>query len=274
MWSVRRASVLLAACQLAALAGCERTSTPAPVSAPAVATPAPAAGPSASAPRPAASDTFETSAGPVTLHPVHHATVWLEVGTGASVQVLWVDPWSEGKLDGPKADAVLVTDIHQDHLDAKALGEVRKPGAPVVAPKAAVDKLGEGTALANGETRDLGFARVTAVPMYNLTRGPETGKLFHDKGRGNGYVIEIGGKRFYVSGDTECIPEMKALEHIDVALVCMNLPYTMPPHEAAECVRAFKPAVLYPYHYRGANLDELDAALAGSGVEVRRRAWY
>ena len=114
-----------------------------------------------------------------------------------------------------------------------------------------------------------------AVPMYNLKRGPQQGKLFHDKGRGNGYVLTFGDARVYVSGDTECAPEMKALKDIDVAFVCMNLPYTMPPAEAAECISAFKPKNVYPYHYRGSNLDELKSALAPEkDIDVRVRNWY
>ncbi len=108
--------------------------------------------------------------------------------------------------------------------------------------------------------------------MYNLVRGPSAGKLYHDKGRGNGYVFTFGETRVYVSGDTECTPEMKALKKIDVAFVCMNLPYTMPPAEAATCIDAFKPKVVIPFHYKGSNLGELEAVHGGS--EVRKRDWY
>ena len=110
--------------------------------------------------------------------------------------------------------------------------------------------------------------------MYNLARGPAPGKVYHEKGRGNGYVLTFGGKRFYIAGDTENIPEMRALRAIDVAFVPMNLPYTMTPQEAAEAVRAFRPRVVYPYHYRGSDLQIFEKALAGSGVEVRLRNWY
>ena len=115
---------------------------------------------------------------------------------------------------------------------------------------------------------------IEAVAMYNVTRGPAAGKLFHDKGRGNGYVVTLGGKRVYFAGDTECTPEMKALKNIDVAFLPMNLPYTMPPSEAAECVKAFKPKIAIPYHYMGQNTEEFKAALAGSGTEVRLLDFY
>lgn len=232
----------------------------------------PAAAPSAPAATPAAPTTDElaTSAGPLKIHPVHHATLRLEIGD----KVVWVDPYSKGDLGGPKADLVLLTDIHQDHHDPAGLEAVRRPDSVIVAPRAVADKVPGAVTLANGESKDLGFVKIEAVPMYNLQRGPEAGKLYHDKGRGNGYVLTLGDRRIYISGDTECTPEMKALTNIDIAFVCMNLPYTMPPSEAAECVAAFKPKVLYPYHYRESDLDDLDKALAGSGVEVRRRDWY
>lgn len=221
-------------------------------------------------PPPADADTLTTSAGPVKIHPVQHATLWLEVGD----RIVWVDPWSKADLTGPKADIILVTDIHGDHFDAEAIAAVRKPDTTIVAPKVVVDKQPDAKPLANGETLDLGIIKIEAIPMYNLTRGPEPGKLYHDKGRGNGYVLTVGDRRIYISGDTECTPEMKALAAIDIAFVCMNLPYTMPPAEAAGCVAAFQPKVLYPYHYRDSNLDDLDKPLAAAGVEVRRRKWY
>lgn len=209
------------------------------------------------------------------VHPVFHATLWFEITPiGGPPRIVWVDPWSKGKLDGPKADYVLITDIHYDHYDPPGLAAVRKEGSVVIAPKVVAEKVPSAVVLSNGEKKDLGFAVVEAVPMYNLVRGPAPGQLFHDKGRGNGYVVTIGDKRFYLSGDTECIPEMKALRAIDVAFVCLNLPYTMPPEEAAACVAAFKPRIFYPYHYYPSNLDELDKPLAGTGIEVRRRTWY
>ena len=115
---------------------------------------------------------------------------------------------------------------------------------------------------------------IEAVPMYNLQRGPAAGQLFHTKGRGNGYIVTLGGKRVYFAGDTECTAEMKALKDIDVAFIPMNLPYTMPPSEAAACVKAFKPKIAIPYHYQGQKPEEFQAALKGSGIEVRLLNWY
>ena len=111
-------------------------------------------------------------------------------------------------------------------------------------------------------------------PLTTSSADPPPGQLYHDKGRGNGYVLTYGGKRFYFSDDTEPIPELLALKNIDVAFVCMNLPYTMTPQEAADAVRAFHPAIVYPYHYRGSDLNAFTSALSGSNIEVRIREWY
>jgi L-ascorbate metabolism protein UlaG (beta-lactamase superfamily) len=128
--------------------------------------------------------------------------------------------------------------------------------------------------LANGQTKTVAGVSIEAVPMYNLQRGPSAGQLFHTKGRGNGYIVTLGGKRLYFAGDTECTTEMKALKNIDVAFIPMNLPYTMPPSEAADCVKAFKPKIVIPYHYQGQKPEEFQAAVKGSGVEVRLLNWY
>jgi L-ascorbate metabolism protein UlaG (beta-lactamase superfamily) len=128
--------------------------------------------------------------------------------------------------------------------------------------------------LSNGETKTVGKWTIEAIPMYNLTRGPAAGKLYHDKGRGNGYVLTYGGKRFYIAGDTEGIPEMRALKNIDVAFIPMNLPYTMTPEEAADAVRAFAPKVVYPYHYGKSDLNAFKSALADTKIEVKVLDWY
>jgi L-ascorbate metabolism protein UlaG (beta-lactamase superfamily) len=212
-----------------------------------------------------------TVEGDIRITPITHASFQLEYGG----KVIHVDPTSPGDYGkAAQADLILITDIHPDHLDPAAIARVRKPGAPVVAPAAAADKIESPTVIANGETKTVGGVSIEAVPMYNLRRGPSQGQLFHTKGRGNGYVLTLGSQRVYVAGDTECTDEMRALKNIDIAFVPMNLPYTMPPAEAAECVKAFKPKVVYPYHYRGQNPEEFKAALKGEPVEVRLLEWY
>jgi L-ascorbate metabolism protein UlaG (beta-lactamase superfamily) len=170
---------------------------------------------------------------------------------------------------------ILVTDIHGDHLDPSAIATLKGPRTTVLVPAVPGWQWFESaTPIASGQTRAIDGVSVLAVPMYNLQRGPSAGQLFHTKGRGNGYVIAIGGTRVYVAGNTECTPEMRALKNIDVAFLPMNLPYTMTPAEAAACAKAFTPRIVYPYHYRGQDVRAFEAALRDSGIDVRIRDWY
>jgi L-ascorbate metabolism protein UlaG (beta-lactamase superfamily) len=215
--------------------------------------------------------TFDTSAGPVKITPVFHASTVIEAGD----KVIYLDPAKPSDFTGlPPADLILITDIHGDHMDPAAVTAVSKSGTEILAPAAVAKTVTAAKVIANGETKKWDKWTIEAIPMYNLTRGPEAGKLYHDKGRGNGYVLTYGGKRFYFSGDTEVIPEMKALKNIDVAFVCMNLPYTMTPDEAADGVLAFHPKIAIPYHFRDSDLSVFQKKLEGSGIEVRILNWY
>ncbi len=214
---------------------------------------------------------FSTSAGDVKITPLNHASTLIEAGG----KTIYLDPAKPVKFAGmAKADLILITDIHGDHMDPDSIKDVSKSGTEIFAPPAVVATVTAGKPIANGETKTWGGWTIEAIPAYNLKRGPAEGKLFHDKGRGNGYVLTYGGKRFYFSGDTEGVPEMRALKNIDVAFVCMNLPYTMPPDEAAEAVKAFHPKVVIPYHYRGSDLSVFQKGLEGTGIEVRVLEWY
>jgi L-ascorbate metabolism protein UlaG (beta-lactamase superfamily) len=215
--------------------------------------------------------TFPTSAGPVKITPLYHASTLIEAGGNT----IYLDPAKPAKFSAlPKADLILITDIHGDHMDPDSIKGITKPGTEILAPPAVVQTVTTAKPIANGETKIWQAWTVEAIAAYNIKRGPEPGKLFHDKGRGNGYVLTYGGKRFYFSGDTEGIPEMRALKNIDVAFVCMNLPYTMPPEEAADAVKAFHPKIVIPYHYRGSDLKVFQKALEGTGIEVRLLNWY
>jgi L-ascorbate metabolism protein UlaG (beta-lactamase superfamily) len=217
----------------------------------------------------AAPEEFSTAAGTLRLTPIQHASLMIQAGG----KVLYLDP-AQGKYDGlPQADYILITDIHGDHMAPAVVDKLKKTGTVILAPKAVAEKVGGCTVISNGESQTLGDFKIEAIPMYNL-KPAANGTVFHEKGRGNGYILTYSGKRFYFSGDTDAIPEMKALRNIDVAFVCMNLPYTMSPEVAAEAVRAFHPAVVYPYHYSGSGLTVFSKALAGSGIEVRIRDWY
>jgi L-ascorbate metabolism protein UlaG (beta-lactamase superfamily) len=214
---------------------------------------------------------FQTSAGPVKITPLNHASTLIEAGG----KVIYLDPAKPVKFSGlPKADLILITDIHGDHMDPDSIKEISGASTEIFAAPAVVQTVTTAKPIANGETKTWQGWTIEAIPAYNLKRGPAPGKLFHDKGRGNGYVLTYGGKRFYFSGDTEGVPEMRALKNIDVAFVCMNLPYTMPPEEAADAVKAFHPKIVIPYHYRGSDLSIFQKALAGTGIEVRLLEWY
>ena len=218
-----------------------------------------------------APQTFQTSAGAGKITPLYHASTLIEAGG----KIIYIDPAKPAKFDGlPKADLILITHTHPDHMDPAVIAEISKSGTEIMAPKAVVETVKTAHPISNGETKTWQGWTVEAVPAYNLKRGPAPGKLFHDKGTGNGYVLSYGGMRFYFSGDTEGVPEMRALKNIDVAFVCMNLPYTMPPDEAADAVKAFHPKVVIPYHYHGSDLSVFQKGLEGTGIEVRLIDWY
>ena len=175
-----------------------------------------------------------------------HASLLLQAG-GKNI---YIDP-AQGSFEGlPPADFILITDIHGDHMSQAMIDKIKQPSTVIWGANAVAEQI-HAEPIANGETKKWGDWTVEAVPAYNMKRGPSAGKFYHDKGRGNGYILTYGGKRYYFSGDTEAIPEMLSLKNIDVAFVCMNLPFTMTPEEAADAVRAFHPAIVYPYHYRG-----------------------
>ena len=228
------------------------------------------AAPTGAAPPQRPSDTFPTTAQPVKITPIQHASLLIS----AAGKNIYIDP-AQGKYEGlPPADLILITDIHPDHLAPDVISKIKKDGTVIWGPKAVADKIHVDVTIANGETQKWDDWTIEAVPAYNRIRGPEAGKVYHDKGRGNGYVLQYGGKRFYISGDTEDLPEMAALKHIDVAFICMNLPYTMTPEEAALAVERFHPAIVYPYHCKNTNVKSFASYTKGTGIEVRIRDWY
>ncbi len=234
-------------------------------------------------------DPIPASGGDLIVHPVEHATLVIQWAK----TTIYVDPVGGPTrfADLPRPDLILLTDIHADHFDLATLeGILTIEGvlvpdnkARIVAPKAVAEKLpaelrsGPATVLSYGEKAEIAGVAVEAVAAYNTT--PERQK-FHPKGRGNGYLLRLGGKKVYIAGDTEDTPEMRKLRGVDVAFLPMNLPYTMSIEQAASAVRAFKPKIVYPYHFRDASGKKADLAefekLVGpnSGVEVRVRRWY
>ncbi len=214
---------------------------------------------------------FLPTEGQVEITPITHGSVVLTWQN----KTIYVDPWSRGNYENvPPADLILITDIHADHMDPEQIARVRKSSTLIIAPAAVQKTVTDAQILNNGETTEVMGIQIEATPMYNLQRGPQPGQLYHTKGRGNGYILSFGNERIYLSGDTACIPEMKQLRDIDVAFVCMNLPYTMTPGEAAECVNVFKPKVVYPYHYGESDLGVFQKAVTDPGIQVRILDWY
>ena len=227
-------------------------------------------------------DRFPASSQGFEVIPVSHATMVLH-WDGA---IIYVDPVGGADVFAghPSPDLILITDVHGDHLNIETLQAVSTDKTKMMVPQAVADKLpGEFDAqidvLNNGDAKERFGFTVEAIPMYNLR---EEALKFHEKGRGNGYLIEKDGKRVYISGDTEDIPEMRALKDIDVAFVCMNLPYTMTEIKAAEAVVEFQPKVVYPYHYRGADgfsdvnkfKGYIKKSSVGTKIEVKLLDWY
>lgn len=214
-------------------------------------------------------DTIQTTAGPLEITFIGHGTLMM-MWNGKAIHI---DPY--GALADysqlPKADLVLVTHHHGDHLDLGALDLVCTDKTVILLTKLCAETAGKGIVMANGDTRKVLGISIEAVPAYNIVHERPDGTPFHPKGEGNGYVLTFGSTRLYVAGDTENTPEMKALKHIDVAFLPMNLPYTMTPAQVADAARAFRPKVLYPYHYGDTDPRELVRLLKGSGIAVRIR---
>jgi L-ascorbate metabolism protein UlaG (beta-lactamase superfamily) len=218
---------------------------------------------------PPAYDKVNTSAGVVEMHFFGHASLMFKVNGF----VIYIDPVrSSGNYDFfPKADIILVTHEHGDHLDVNLIDSLKKPGTLVFCNMNTLAKIKWAMAMKAGDRQEINNIIIEAVPAYNIVNERAPGQPFHPKGTGLGYILSIGGKRFYIAGDTENTPEMKALKNIDVAFLPMNLPYTMTPAMVADAARAFKPKILYPYHFGETNTDEIVKLLKDSGIEVRIR---
>ena len=219
-------------------------------------------------------DHLATAEGELTIHPVNHAAFVLSWQD----KVIYCDPVGVARFQGlPRADLILITHEHSDHYDAPTISAVKGGDAVIVAPRTVYQSLPSGlkaitTVLTNGATTNWLGLQIEAVPAYNLTSS------HHLKGVGNGYILTLGGKRLYISGDTEDTPELRGLQEIDVAFVCMNLPYTMSVDQAVSAVRQFQPKVVYVYHYSGYSAADVtrfkERVGTDLGIEARLRKWY
>jgi L-ascorbate metabolism protein UlaG (beta-lactamase superfamily) len=238
-----------------------------------------------------ASDRVPANGGDIEITPLVHASVQIEFGG----KVVQVDPWSAGDLTKAKpADLILITDDPIHHLDPKAIEQLRKPGAPIVMPATGKEKVADGIVLPNGEHTVAAGIPIEALPAYDLTPGDPA----HPKGKANGYVMTLGGKRILFAGVTQCVPELQALKNIEVAFIPMNIPPNrMSPQEAADCVKALHPKIVYLSHYdqdyaaRVTNpratarplpggltvaqtVEAFRNAMKNSGIEFRDGNWY
>lgn len=215
-------------------------------------------------------DTIKTSAGELEITFIGHGTLMFKFND----KIIHIDPVSR-EADYtmlPKADLVLITHQHGDHLDPDALNIIKKEDTKLILTEICHQEIEQGIVMKNGDTKTIDGFKIEAVPAYNIVHKRKNGNPYHPKGEGNGYVITFGDKRVYVAGDTENTPEMIALKNIDIAFLPMNLPYTMNPEMVADAAMAFKPKILYPYHYGRTNPQKLVTLLKDmNDIEVRIR---
>ncbi len=200
-------------------------------------------------------DTFHTSAGDVEMHFIGHGSLMFSVNNF----IIHIDPVSSsGSYENmPKADLILVTHDHYDHLDPDLIDKLRKNETIMFSTEKVASQIKWARVMKTGDKNTAGAITIEAVSAYNIVNMRAQGQPFHPKGSGIGFILTIGDKRIYVAGDTENTPEMKALRNIDVAFLPMNLPYTMTPEMVADAAKAFKPGILYPYHYGDTNTDKI-----------------
>lgn len=212
-------------------------------------------------------DIFETPSGKLTIYFIKHASLMFDFNG----KIIYADPVNSyadyNKF--PKADIILITHHHPDHMDEKAINTLTKNETQMVITKTIYETLKKGIVLKNGDKKNIEGIEIEAIPAYNTTAGRD---IYHPKGRDNGYVITLGNKRIYIAGDTENIPEMSSLKDIDIAFLPMNQPYTMLPEQVAEATRRIKPKILYPYHYGNTDVSILQKLLANDkNIDIRIR---
>jgi len=215
-------------------------------------------------------DVIQTSEGDLKMTFIQHGTLMFEF----KGMVIHIDPVGQyaDYSTLPKADLVLITHHHGDHLDVNVLNMICKEETDIILTEICREQFGKGTVMENGDETNIKGIPIKAVPAYNIKHLRNGGTPYHIKGEGNGYILDMGDKRVYVAGDTENTPEMKSLENIDIAFLPMNLPYTMTPEMVADAAKAFMPKILYPYHYGNTDPQELAGLLKDvEEIEVRIR---
>ena len=215
-------------------------------------------------------DCFATSEGELEITFIGHGTLMLTFQD----RVIHIDPWSNLADYSllPKADIILITHEHGDHLDLQAIDILKKEDTAIVLTEACLDETTQGLPMKNGDNLIINGVEINAVPAYNIEHKRDNGEPFHPKGRGNGYVLNFSELTAYIAGDTENIPEMSDLQNIDIAFLPMNLPYTMTPEMVAEAAKTIKPKILYPYHFGNSDIGKLvDLLKDQKDIEIRIR---
>ncbi len=216
------------------------------------------------------SDVIKTSGGDLTITFIGHASLKFTFGG----KIFYADPWSKlaDYSQLPKADVIIITHEHRDHLDPVAIEKVRSAKTKFVVSESAAQQVIGAIVMKNGDVQTVDAVQIESVPAYNILHKRDDGAPFHPKGQGNGYIFTFGDKRVYVAGDTENIPEMKNLQNIDIAFLPVNLPYTMTPEMAADAAKMIRPKILYPYHYGDTDTSKLVRLLKDEKeIEVRIR---
>jgi L-ascorbate metabolism protein UlaG (beta-lactamase superfamily) len=216
-------------------------------------------------------DRIKTSKGDLVITFLGHGTLMMSIDD----KVIHVDPVTQVTDFAmlPKADLILVTHEHSDHFDLNAINLIKTKRTVCIATESVAKQLNGSIVLKNGDVKTVKGFKIEAIPAYNLVHMRSPGVPFHPKGAGNGYIVTFGNKRIYIAGDTENTPEMKSLREIDIAFLPMNLPYTMTPEMVADAAKAFRPKILYPYHYGNTDTAKIIVLLKDEkDIEVRIRS--
>lgn len=216
------------------------------------------------------SDVFPTSQGELKIIFIGHGTLMFTFGG----KIIHVDPYSRVADYSllPKAELVIISHEHTDHFNPDVIAQIKKDNTKVILTELCAEKVKDGIIMKNGDVKTVMGLKIEAIPAYNIVHMRRKNQPYHPKGEGNGYIITFGDKRVYVAGDTENTAEMKALKNIEIAFLPMNVPYTMTPEMVVDAAQAFKPKILYPYHYGRTDTTQLVELMKGvKGIEVRIR---
>jgi L-ascorbate metabolism protein UlaG (beta-lactamase superfamily) len=212
-------------------------------------------------------DSFNFDGKNLTITFFGHATIMMDYDG----KMIYIDPVSQFAdfTKQPKADLILITHSHSDHLDKVSIDDLTKTGTIKISTAEVNQKIKNSIVMKNGDQLEKIGVKIKAIPAYNTTKGREN---FHPKGTGNGYILTFGTKNVYIAGDSENTPEMKALQNIEIAFLPMNQPYTMLPEQVADVVKVMKPKILYPYHFGDTDINMLlDLLKDVKGVDIRIR---